>query len=105
MEVVDKDRFNMITGGDEAAKKEIFMLFEQTVVKNAELMGNMADKEGEWHSYVHEIKGAADNIGFRKLGGICKQAEESKNYSEEEKKSVLQDIKNSLDEIRSELGY
>ncbi len=100
--IVDLQRFNKITGEDPELRREILALFFQNVARCCAMIAmNINSDNNIWRNSLHELKGAADNIGMRKIGDICKGLEATEYLTEEEKILFIGQIEENAEEIRN----
>ena len=64
-------------GDDAAIAQELFMLFYVTVDRCIEAAAHLiqVDPENSWNDVLHELKGAAMNVGAAGLVGVIASAE------------------------------
>ena len=92
---LNDDRFNQVSNSDPEIKKELFKLYFETFDRSIK---NMEDSitnndEKKWNDAIHELKGAADNLGINKVGKICGEVEpltpSANEKTEIDRKSVV----------------
>jgi HPt (histidine-containing phosphotransfer) domain-containing protein len=77
---INLDRLNEITGGDESVNQMLLGLFQKTYDRCLDRLKAISTDNSEaakkdWHDTLHELKGAAANLGFDELFEICKNFE------------------------------
>ncbi len=89
--MINRNRMIEITGGDKELEKELLTLFLETA--NSTLMRLQAGEN--WQRTVHELKGAAANIGMNELHQ--KSAEiEHKTPTDSEKQTFFAVIRDHI---------
>jgi HPt (histidine-containing phosphotransfer) domain-containing protein len=82
--MINQTRMMEITGGDKELEKELLTLFLQTAESTLQRL-----EIGEnWQKTVHELKGAAANIGMDTLHHRCAEIEH-KTATDSEKKAFF----------------
>jgi len=101
--VLDKNRLQSITQGDEGLARRIAELYQQTgqscVQRLAEQAEHNAD-QAAWHDTCHELKGASANIGAVAVQKACAEAE---NCAKEERQHWVAMIQQALVATNEEL--
>lgn len=74
---INLDRLNDITGGDETMNQTLLALFNKTFNRCLSAIEGLDVTNPEaaqkpWHDAIHELKGAAGNLGFDELFEVCK---------------------------------
>ncbi len=97
MPMIDFERLRAITGGDPKLEKRLFDLFLSTIDRCASrlALALKQDTRDDWPAALHELKGAAVNVGADNVADICQQAE-SLTLKQQEA------CRDSLDAIRTE---
>jgi len=93
--MINKNRMMEITGGDKALETELLTLFLETA--NSTLMRLQAGEN--WQRTVHELKGAAANIGMDVLHHRCAEIEH-KTTTDAEKKVFFTVINDHIAHLR-----
>ncbi len=70
---VDFSRLDAIAGDNAALRGELLRLFMETVHRCVVPPRN----EAAWDSAMHELCGAANNLGFTRVGDVCHQARQA----------------------------
>lgn len=101
MQPVDLTNLHDMTDGDVELEKELFKEFyrssEETI---GVLEKNCTDGENEtWRASAHALKGSVYNLGAAALGELCKKAQESHTASKDEKKKLLDAIKQEYAQV------
>lgn len=80
MNSISLKRLDDITGGDPELRREILTLFKTSCEHcMATMQQYEADEDSEiWSNALHELKGAADNLGFEPVADIAREAETEK---------------------------
>ncbi len=80
MNAISLERLNAITDGDPELRREILTLFKSSCDRcMATMLEHEADETGDsWSNALHELKGAADNLGFEAVADIAREAEAEK---------------------------
>lgn len=78
MTTISLKRLDQITDGDPEIKKEILTLFKASCDRcmHAMLTHESDANASTWANALHELKGAADNLGFEPVADIAREAEE-----------------------------
>ena len=100
---VDMEHLAMFTDGDPDEEKELLdLFFEQTALCLQELVVSYEqDDADEWRKMAHKIKGSAANLGAHRLSEHCKLAEQHYQQTKEEKKAMLDAIKQGIIELET----
>ncbi len=90
---VNIGRIEEIVGTDSDMKKVLLGMFLDTCTRvNATLNNSFslpaADSEKVWKEAVHELKGAAMNLGFEDLADYCKQIEKNELDINKKKEAI-----------------
>lgn len=94
--MINQTRIMEITGGDKELEKELLTLFLQTAESTLQRL-----EAGEnWQKTVHELKGAAANIGMDTLHHRCAEIEH-KTSADSEKQQFFSIIKQHIDYLRT----
>ena len=72
--MIDLTRLQSITEGDKATEKMLLTMFYDTTCR---ILSDLQNHNGEWKKLVHELRGAAANLGLSLLAEACKEAEEN----------------------------
>jgi HPt (histidine-containing phosphotransfer) domain-containing protein len=72
---LDLKRLDDITDGDVSLKKELLGMFFATFERCIAVMQSGNSDEKAWREAAHELKGAANTMGFEDLGLICREVE------------------------------
>ena len=94
--MIDLTRLRSITGGDVETEKMLLRLFLET----ANRILNELEKGQNWRARVHELKGAAANLGLNSLHIACQAAEENEPQAEAPH-ALLSEIKQVITEVGS----
>jgi HPt (histidine-containing phosphotransfer) domain-containing protein len=91
------------TNGDSEQEETLFGLFNQTLNSCLGWMQDNIDstEQNAWHDKVHQLKGAAANLGAEKLAGLCKRAENVENPSERE--LLLKEIETASEDVLEQI--
>lgn len=102
-EPVDLTDLREMTEGDAEMEKELFEeFFSSSEECIATMEANCADGINEpFRAGAHALKGTAINLGATRLSELCKTAQESHAVSAEEKKGLVDGIKNEYSQVKS----
>ena len=93
-------------GGDKKAIRELLQLFLHT---NAESLKRLELAEQEtnvitWLQLAHQIKGAANYIGAKRLAGLCSEAEHITHLPDAQSRAVLYHLHKEMAHLREAIG-
>lgn len=94
--MINKNRMMEITGGDKALETELLTLFLET----AESVLRRLEAGENWQKTVHELKGAAANIGLDALHYASAEIEH-KIATDSEKQTFFAVIRDHIAHLRS----
>ena len=94
-EILDRKRFDEVTGGDRDLELELADLYLTTAQKYVSEMATILERRGDWSGPAHALKGASANLGMAQMQEFAKKAEYSEANAE-----LLQEIEQGLQRIR-----
>ncbi len=94
--MINQTRIIEITGGDKELEKELLTLFTDT----AESTLRRLEAGENWQRTIHELKGAAANIGLDELHQRCAEIEH-KIATDTEKQAFFAVIKSHVTYLRT----
>jgi HPt (histidine-containing phosphotransfer) domain-containing protein len=91
---VDLTDLRSMTDGDRDLEISLFQEFFSSCETSINLLyANCSIGQNEiWRSSAHALKGVSLNLGAKKLGDLCKKAQDNPSASEDEKKILLEEI-------------
>ena len=72
--MIDLTRLHSITEGDKETEKMLLTMFYDTTCR---ILSDLQNNNGEWKKLVHELRGAAANLGLGLLAEACLEAEQN----------------------------
>ncbi len=101
-EPVDLTNFRGMTGGDTAMEQELFREFLSSFEKGLKsLQENIAPTMADvWHLHAHSLRGTSLNLGAKKLGDLCKKAQNDDRAPVEAKNTMLENIRAEYEQVR-----
>ena len=98
---VDMVHLRTFTDGDITAEKELFEIFvNEAQIAMVYMATSLADGDEEsWRKSSHKFKGAAANLGAKKLAEICFQAEKDFTSDKEQKRTYMENIRNEAQSV------
>lgn len=100
--VMDMGHFDMMTDGDVAFRKEVVELFLQILDESTPVLASDRLDFSEWNKEAHKLKGAALNIGARRLGMVCLAMEHCQKPNE--RPELIQIYAREMEALRHTLG-
>ncbi len=99
---IDLEHLALFTDGNREEEKEIFDMFIKLSEQNLYALRKECDTGNaqDWKNAAHKFKGAAANLGARKLANFCHHAEEHAEDSDEEKLAMLAEIEGEMNKVR-----
>jgi len=107
LSIIDWERLEMFSDGDEEEKKALVDIFVQYAEESlAILRDNTGDNgQDEWKKAAHKLKGSAANLGASLLAKRCEEAEYGYQQDENEKFTMLKNIENNFDDLKKALQF
>ncbi|MEZ5823466.1 MAG: Hpt domain-containing protein [Geminicoccaceae bacterium] len=93
--VLDRVRFEEVTGGDPELERELAELYLTTAEKYLAEMSTILGRDGDWSGPAHALKGASANLGISEMQELAKKAE----YSEPDP-ALMEQIRTGLARVR-----
>ena len=78
--MIDLTRLRSITDGDKETEQMLLNMFYDT---SCRILADLQNHNGEWKLLVHELRGAAANMGLDLLAEACQEAEENRRRAAE----------------------
>jgi HPt (histidine-containing phosphotransfer) domain-containing protein len=99
---VDIIHLETFTDGDKDVEQQLFSLFlEQADISLSRLRDAISSHDNEeWRSASHKFKGAAANLGAKKLSEICHAAESAFLQTGDAKIGILNAIQTQYEEVQ-----
>lgn len=99
---VDLAQLRSVTGGDLALEQEICRLFFDTAERCIFILEATFphDEDRRWEDTLHEMKGAAINIGARGLVGLCHEAESIPPEEQSRRQRIVQSIQDEYGTVK-----
>lgn len=94
---VDLSRLELITRGNKNLKEELLRLFAETCDRFLKNLQSGKTQE-DFDNALHELKGAAGNLGFSELSELCSKAENDAKWFAE-KGELSEKVKLLVSEI------
>lgn len=98
---INHERLHDITGGDEDFRKELLTMFIATARRCVARMASGTDND--FSAAAHELKGAADNLGFTAIAKHCRTVEHNVPAAQE-KAALLGTLGTMIAEIENTIG-
>lgn len=98
-DVVDQARLEMLTDGDREIIDGLLELFNDTVARCTDTLAACRDNDTDpeaWATAIHELKGASDNLGFKQLAALCREAERNVAPSAEQMADIYKHIQEAV---------
>lgn len=91
---VDRDRLDIITGGDKAEMEEFCKIYlDQAGMSLNDMRASLdAGDENLWKKTAHKLKGSSQTFGATPLSSLCYRAELAFKADRSEKEKMLADI-------------
>ncbi len=99
--ILNLDILRGITDGNAALEKKLFELYRVTADNCLREMeaGIAAENSKKWNDYVHQMKGAAANIGAEEVKTLCAEAEFFGEDESDIKSTYYTSIKQALERL------
>ncbi len=109
---ITNERLEMVCGGNDEVRQELVGLFIAAIERTINILSgldgdnaNTADDtenhdSEKYRTALHELKGAAQNLGFDNISDICLTAE-SLPYTAQNTQNVISNLQTEL----QEMGY
>lgn len=100
---VDMEHLRMFTDGDSEVEKELFEVFLTQAMDSIESLqlGCANNDPQHWRTAAHRFKGAAANLGAKKLAEYCLKAEQEFEVAMNEKEAMLANIRDEWAVVKS----
>lgn len=69
--VMDMAQFDMMTDGDVVFRHEVVTMFLEILDESTQILTSPDADVAAWGKEAHKLKGAALNMGARRLGMVC----------------------------------
>jgi signal transduction histidine kinase/DNA-binding response OmpR family regulator len=99
---VDMEHLKTFTDGDREAEAQLFQMFltqSEIDLTQLDAAKNTAENEA-WRKSAHKFKGAAANLGAKKLSETCFTAEKNFQASKTDKEKMLTEIQTAYAEVK-----
>lgn len=100
--VVDLSRLELITRGNKNLKEELLRLFLKTANFCVESLESVTTIDN-FESIIHQLKGAAGNMGFGELCELCAEAENNGEWFAR-RKEFTQKIKSFVSMVEEKIS-
>ena len=99
---IDLAHLEMFTEGDPEVEKELLdLFFNEADSSISELEQSFANNDSDaWEKTAHRLKGASVNLGANPLSDACETAEDNYVANQEDKSTMLINIKTKLEELK-----
>lgn len=99
---VNFENFHALTGGDADLERDLLNVFLASAFQCITEMRNaqISEKESEWKSQAHALKGICMNVGAAPLTQLCMKAQQDYRADSEEKQKLLHKITQEFSRVQ-----
>ncbi len=98
--MINPTRLQQITDGDISLQRELLGLFFDTVTRCMGTMRDVSDAaDTAWRDAAHEMKGAANTLGFERIGAVCLRVQVIPSFSSADKQAALRELEAAIMEV------